>query len=264
MNNIVGINFEGGKIITSILRKYGGTCTGYANCQIAMDAPFHGRVADESVRGKGRSESQFTDYREGELKENLRMIFEYIHINYHHRVIIQIARGRSGQPMFDEVIKPILEMVGIHKYKTVYGYRSTDYFNENTTEKFVFVNIGMFAVLSGIEQVYVGEVCNPTTTYSIESYDKQKGFTIADEVNTFDDSKNILNKVPDIKKITLFSIADDMKFISPDEYSSEHIQDLVVRANKSDQIGGYGKMVPHDPFEYKYMKYKFKYMNSKG
>ena len=75
--------------------------------------------------------------------------------------------------------------------------------------------------------------------------------------------KNILNKVPDIKKITLFGIADDMKFITPNEYSSEHIQDLVVRANKSDQNGGYGKMVPHDPFEYKYMKYKSKYLNSK-
>ena len=40
-----GINFEGGKIIKHILQS--NYCKGYANVQIAMDAPYHGRVADE-------------------------------------------------------------------------------------------------------------------------------------------------------------------------------------------------------------------------
>ena len=42
----VGINFEAGKIITHI--KDCPNCVGYANLQIAMDAPYHGRVADET------------------------------------------------------------------------------------------------------------------------------------------------------------------------------------------------------------------------
>ncbi len=45
----VGINYEGGKIISHVL-KYPQQCIAYANCQIAMDAPYHGRVADESHR----------------------------------------------------------------------------------------------------------------------------------------------------------------------------------------------------------------------
>jgi len=64
---VVGINFEGGKIIKHILQD--SNCIAYANLQIAMDAPYHDppRVADETLRLKGRSETQFAGYDEEAL-----------------------------------------------------------------------------------------------------------------------------------------------------------------------------------------------------
>ena len=60
---VIGINFEGGKIIKHI--KQYKQCIGYVNCQIAMDAPYHvpSRIANNCVRSNGRSESQFKYYK---------------------------------------------------------------------------------------------------------------------------------------------------------------------------------------------------------
>jgi hypothetical protein len=60
---------------------------------------------------------------------------------------------------------------------------------------FVFVNIGMFAVLSDPEKVYVGELCNPILTWNIDSYDNENNnFKINDTFDDFqNDPKNILN-----------------------------------------------------------------------
>jgi hypothetical protein len=221
-----GINFESGKIINHI-KKYSNLIA-YANCQIAMDAPYHGRVADETIRSKGRSETQFIDYKEYDLMISLGKIFSYIKKTYPStQIIIQIARGRSGISMFNEVIFPILEILEIPKiqYKIIYGYRSTDYYVPMDSNKFIFINIGMFAVLSNIKNVKVGELCNVQKSYSIKSYDNS-GFKINKESNEYNDVTNILNHL-DFQKICLYGIADDMAFIIPDIYKKEHIQKLL-------------------------------------
>ena len=111
-NNIVGINYEGGKIISHILKSE--NCIAYANCQIAMDAPYHGRVADETIRSKGRSEVQFPGYTDEYLISQLEQIFNYIKKNYPNiKIVIQIARGRSAVSMKDEIIGPILSKLNI-------------------------------------------------------------------------------------------------------------------------------------------------------
>jgi transaldolase len=70
-----------------------------------MDAPYHGRVADESHRSKGRSELNFPGYKEDLLVKNLKIIFSYIKNTFpSKKLVIQIARGRSSQQTFDEVL----------------------------------------------------------------------------------------------------------------------------------------------------------------
>jgi hypothetical protein len=229
----IGINFECGKIITHILDKCGDKCVGWANCQIGMDAPYHGRVADETHRSLGRSELNFPGYQEDKLIENLTQIFEHCKLSFpDKKIIIQIARGRSGIQMFEEVLKPILEKKQITNYHVLYGYRSGDYFAcGELNEQFVFINIGMFAVLTQPENIYVGELCNPVLTWNILDYDGKFKFNET-PTNFSHDSKNILNNYPGIKKIKLFGIADNMKFITPDVYAQNSIQELIDYASQ--------------------------------
>jgi hypothetical protein len=222
----VGINYEGGKIITHVLSS--PNCVAYANCQIAMDAPYHGRVADESHRSQGRSELNFSGYREDLLKENLNKIFRYITDTYpSKKLVIQIARGRSSIQTFEEVLKPVLYANGFDQlsYSVYNGYRTKDYFSD-FSEEFVFVNYGMFAVLSNPDSIYVGELCNPTITYNIDSYQDNK-FDVAKEKYYFDNDKNILNNFNSIKQIKLFGIADNMAFITPKDYTRESVNELL-------------------------------------
>jgi hypothetical protein len=231
----VGINFESGKIITWETKC--DNCIGWANCQIGMDAPYHGRVADATHRNNGRSEKFFSGYREDLLLENLRMIFQYIKDNYSDTlVVIQIARGKSAYETVCDIIRPLLENIGIDKknYIIKYGYRKEDYFVCDDLEvPFVFVNIGMFAVLSNVEEVYVGQLCNPVITWNITNYNGEtKEFAIEDTLYDFStDIKNILNHFESIKKIKLFGIADKMKFVTPDIYHKDAIDKLVEKAN---------------------------------
>ena len=230
----IGINFESGKIITWETKC--NNCIGYANCQIGMDAPYHGRVADDSHRTKGRSETNFPGYREDLLIENLKKIFEYIKNDYQEvKIVIQIARGRAGVQMFDEVIKPLLDELDISdkKYIVQYGYRTVNYFEcRDLKENFVFVNIGMFAVLTDIEKVYVGQLCNPILTWNITNYDSEKKeFEVEKNLYNFSkDKKNILNQIESIQIIKLFGIGDCMKFVTPDVYDKESIDKLVKLA----------------------------------
>jgi len=234
----IGINFESGKIITHI--KKCSKCVGYANCQIGMDAPYHGRVANESHRSQGRSEINFPGYREDLLEKNLFLIFSFIkETNPEIKIIIQIARGRSGVQMYEEVIKKILDDIDLEEntdYNVLYGYRTKDYFNcNNFSEKFIFVNIGMFAVLTNPDKVYVGELCNPVSTWNILSYDNQNDFfNIKKKIYNFDpDPRNILNNFNQIQKIKLFGISDTMDFVTPDIYSNNSICKLVDFANNN-------------------------------
>jgi hypothetical protein len=229
---IYTINFEGGKIISHIKKsKY---CIGYANIQIAMDAPYHGRVADETIRSNGRSETQFKDYNEKKLINKLVEIFKYIK-NKDKKIIIQIARGRSADSMFNEVIKPILEKLKIIEYENKNGYRTSDYYNyKKIKQEFIFVNIGMIAILTNPKKIKVGEICNPIITYQIKNFDedKQKFKINISKYEIFDEDKNILNNF-NFKKIILYGIDDDMKFILPSIYSFSSIKKLISKTKKS-------------------------------
>lgn len=224
-NSIIGINFEGGKIINHI-KKY-PNCIAYANLQIAMDAPYHGRVADDSVRKEGRSEKFFPGYDESYLIRQLTTVFNYIKDNYPDtKKVIQIARGKAAVWTRDEILIPLFDDLKIKNYEFVFGYRCADYYSpEIGDEDFVFINYGMFAVLTDVEHVQVAEICNPDTTLNIVDYKDNK--MVSDyKISTFNDDKNILNKL-DFKHITLAGIADRMKFIVPKDYSKESMDDLI-------------------------------------
>lgn len=226
-SNIVGINYEGGKIISHILKSE--NCIAYANCQIAMDAPYHGRVADESIRSKGRSELQFPGYTDEYLISQFQEIFNYIKINYPDiKIVIQIARGRSAVPMKDEIIGPILSKLKITDYEFKSGYRSTDYYTPRDTKEFVFVNIGMFAVLTNVGNTKVGQICNPTETIIATELTTDKKILSDYSVTSFDDKKNILSNMT-FQKIKLIGIADTMPFVTPDVYPKLSIDELITR-----------------------------------
>jgi len=223
----IGINYEGGKIMTHILQFT--QCVGYANCQIAMDAPFHSRVASESVRKEGRSETQFPGYEEEYLIAQLKEIFLFINEKFYNtKIVIQVARGRAAHSMTCEIILPILMEISVPKYEFVYGYKSNKYYIPKTEDDFIFVNIGMFAVLNDVDKIAVGEVCNPNKTSNVsEMVDSE---LLSDYIiTTFYDEKNILDKFPQIKNILLIGIADDMPFITPDIYSKESIDLLIEK-----------------------------------
>jgi len=235
-NYPIGINFESGKIINHIIKF--NNCKGWANCQIAMDAPFAGRIADEEVRKKGPSENSFEGYDEFKLTSNLEEILSYIKKEYPNiKIVIQIARGKAGIPMFCNVIKPILDklLIDKKKYTVKFGYRAIDYYNsDNLEEDFIFVNIGMYAVLTNIDEIYVGELCNPVQTWNILNYSEEKEeFNYEEtEFNWENNLNNILNNFENIKKIKLFGIADDMNFITPKDYKKNAIDKLIDYANK--------------------------------
>ena len=231
-SNIVGINYEGGKIISHILKSE--NCIAYANCQIAMDAPYHGRVADESIRSKGRSELQFPGYTDEYLISKFEEIFNYIKINYPNiKIVIQIARGRSAISMKNEIIDPILLKLKIKEtdYEFKSGYRSTDYYTPRDTKEFVFVNIGMFAVLTNVENTKVGQICNPTETVIatelISELTPDKKILSDYSITSFDNKKNILSNMT-FQKIKLIGIADNMPFVTPDVYPNSSINELIA------------------------------------
>lgn len=230
----VGINYEGGKIIRHVLQS--NHCVAYANVQIAMDAPYSGRVADEKLRDKGRSELQFpAKYKYSDILVQCKIykILQYIHQYYPNtKIVMQIARGRSGISMYNEVLRPVLFPFGlinsdgeynVKKLKVLYGYRKKDYYQYSRAKtNFVFINIGMFAVLTNVNNVDVGTICNPTITYDINDINMN-----ISRKYSFNDKKNILNSFVDIPKIILCGIEDDMPFITPDVYSKQQIGNLL-------------------------------------
>lgn len=226
MDNIIkqypiGINYEGGKIIRYALN--GNKCIAYANIQIAMDAPFHGQVANDTLRIKGRSETQFEGYNDDRLKKQLHAIFSHIDENYEFdELVIQIARGKSAYLTEMDILKPVMQELNFPKYRVHYGYRTKDYF-PYPENNFIFVNIGMFARLTNINWIKAGDICNPIETYDILGI-TDNGFQI--ENHTKFHNKNILNGL-DFEKIILYGIADDMPFITPDSYQKELFDDLI-------------------------------------
>lgn len=249
-NTVIGVNFEAGKIIEHVRKM--PNCLAYANCQISMDAPFSDRVADDTVRNVGRSELAFVKhgYDESKLIAKFKEILRLMKTNYLDKIpqtkmVIQIARGKAAKSTFKEVIEPVLEELKIVRYKIVIGYRNHDYYKYNyktahsasgaNGEPFVFVNYGMFGVLSNDDKIGVGEICNPVTTYSITSDNKKPktGKVIVKKVEGSElrfgsDSRNILNdKSLGIRKIKLYGIDDDMLFITPDKYDVSNFMQII-------------------------------------
>ena len=228
---VVGINYEGGKIIKHILEY--PTCIAYANLQIAMDAPYHDipRIANEKLRLKGRSETQFDSYDENKLKEKLEELLSYIKETYYGiKIVIQIARGKASVSTFCEVIKPLLDKLKIVNFEYIFGYRTINYYKPIDDTQFVFVNYGMFAELSNDIKVHVGEICNPVITYDIQKYIGNE-FIYDGETSFEKNDKNILNRFPDIKKLKLFGIDDKMPFVTPDIYDKKDITNLVKKVD---------------------------------
>ena len=220
----IGINYEGGKIIEHILEF--DQCIAYANCQIAMDAPYHKRprVANAKLRGKGRSETFYNGYNERRLQNKLEELFILISERFPDtRIVIQIARGKSAEPTYVDVLKPVIDKVGIEDIITQYGYRSADYYTPTDNTPFVFINYGMFAELSENVPIKVGDLCNPVISYEVTGYDDEFGFTFGHKVSFEKDPRNLLNEMKGVPKLSLFGIADEMEFITPDVYKKEHV-----------------------------------------
>ena len=108
-NIIVGVNYESQRIIRHAIHLKANFIV---NLQIAMDAPFHGVEANEKVRSKGRTEEQLFDYdskrMQAELAQTLYKIKQTCNQQNIHKIIIQIARGRSGKSFYDDIIHPLL------------------------------------------------------------------------------------------------------------------------------------------------------------
>jgi hypothetical protein len=134
--------------------------------------------------------------------------------------------------MFDEVLKPVMNILGFidKKGKLIskkciinYGYRAKDYFKYSSQKnEFVFINIGMFAVLTNPQNIRVGQICNPLITYDVLNTEMELSGK-----HVFSDKKNILNSFTTISKILLYGIADDMPFITPKEYPIKKINKLI-------------------------------------
>lgn len=92
----------------------------------------------------------------------------------------------------------------------------------------------MFALLRNVENVQVAEICNPNKTIIITSYNPEsKRFSCDYTVESFNNSKNILNHLPFFKKNTLAGIADTMNFVTNDVYDKITIDDLIQQIDKT-------------------------------
>jgi hypothetical protein len=230
---VVGINFEAGKIISWQTKCK--NCVGWANLQIVMDAPYAGREAGEEIRKQGPAEEVFGYDRE-KFIQDIHRIFSFIMKKYPDtKIIIQIARGRSGIPMFTGTIQFVFNEINLTNYEVYYGYRTADYYDcRDSSEPYVFVNVGMFAVLTHVDDVKVGQICNPVKTWSIEKYSDDNFELKGEMVDWSSDEKNVLNEseFDDFKKIKLFGIADCMEFITSDVYKKEAVDKLIELANQ--------------------------------
>ena len=59
---------------------------------------------------------------------------------------------------------------------------------DSDEQLFIFVNIGMFAVLTNVDKVKVGKICNPNRTYIITDFTNNKFITDFKKTK-FDDKK---------------------------------------------------------------------------
>ncbi len=226
----IGMNYEGGKIIKHVMRYEG--CLAYANCQFVMEAPYNNlpRIAPEPLHAGGHAETQLPGYDEGKIMTQLSRVFKYIkHIFNDSKVVIQVARNKTAaNQMFKKLVEPVLKDEGIRNYQLVTGYKEKDYFKPSGRERFIFVNIGMFSDIADSSPLKVSDLCNPVISYNVIGYNHDNGFIYADKL-LMNDNKNILLRMPFVKKITLFGLMDNMPPVVPDMYLERHIRILIDR-----------------------------------
>lgn len=212
------VNYEGGKIVDHALNS--PMCKGYSNIQIAMDAPFLGRVADTQTRRSAigmRAETAFAEYDETRMIAMLDRALGAIHDTVTTAdassddalYIFQIARGKAAVSTEQDVLLPILNRLSIKQYSVSYGYRSSTYF-QYPKQSFWFVNIGMMACLDKSQRP--GELCIPETTHDIELCNDTMMVTKSRSHND-----DVLAR-SDFMPVHLFGIADDMPFVTPQNY----------------------------------------------
>jgi hypothetical protein len=126
--------------------------------------------------------------------------------------------------MYVDVVEPIIQNCGFTDIDVKFGYKTTDYYIPVTNDPFVFVNIGMFAVLTNVESIRVGQLCSPIITYEITDFDKETGFK-SDFKSTSTIDRNILSDLG-FTEIILWGIANEMKFVTPSAYPEHHILKL--------------------------------------
>ena len=125
----VGVNYEAGQCVEHAISS--PRCVAAYNCQIAMDEPFvTGHAAPDEVRAKGRAETSL-GVTDGSLRQELTPAFEAAAKAAKAakaRLVVQVARGRSAQPFWTEVVRPVLEAVGVDVASDVAlitGYRTS-------------------------------------------------------------------------------------------------------------------------------------------
>lgn len=232
-NDHWSVNYEGGKIIEHALMS--PLCKGYSNIQISMDAPFLGRVADTSTRRAApgmRAETAFPGYDENIMINALTGALAGIQetartsstLSPHEFYVFQIARGKAAKSTEHDILAPILKRLAIANYEVAYGYRSDTYF-QYPTQEFIFVNIGMMACLT--QALPPGQLCIPETTHDVMVKD---GNMIVTKSRMHHDD---LLSPAGFTATHLFGIADDMPFVTPENYpdGATAFTDLVSSLN---------------------------------
>ncbi len=215
LNDIcLGVNYEGGKII-EYAKSY-DSCVCSINLQIAMDAPFFGDVAHESVRSKGPSETQFKGYNEkymlNQIKIGLDEITQCCKDKNANILVIQIARGRSAK-QFVTKIKPL---IGNISTEIICGYHSIEYFKRKDKKLFGFINIGMFARLN--KDIRPGEVFIPIHSWDVEQKSTNNKLFVSKHRN-----HNVITKLP---PMYILGVLESMPFVTPNDYNLSELLSL--------------------------------------
>ena len=259
---ISGVNFEGHKIGHHALR-LGARFV--LNLQIAMDAPFHGDVADESTRAAGPSEEGFEGYNREVMVAGLRRgaqalrdamegkssRFDEARVGQAvNTLIIQIARGRRAPDFQRDVMEPIIQSVFFADARTstlnvvyVHGYRSTSYFttvgDHETAETraagaAAVLNVGMFARI-GTHRPQPGQVFACMSGRSIEMdpitnrprHCEHAGENVGDHRGGEVVATDGILLDGGLPHVHLLGLADSMPFVTPDQYKEQDLLSLL-------------------------------------
>ncbi len=229
---VLGINYEGGKAIHKARQTT--NCLATYNLQIAMDAPFEkDQIATEDVRNKGRTETQLGASDSDIIRQLLKPLQHAINIvgknDKNTKLIIQIARGRSSQPFYDNVVKVALKQCNVPFDQLVIynGYRTANYpIFSSIKSKYVYVNIGMFGRLT--LNVVPGTIYSVKQTYVIDPSKTSKETTPIHNIQLLNilNHQNQDNGLLLLPSCHLISIPDTFPFVTPDNYDQKSIMAL--------------------------------------